>query len=167
MSKKCKDIEEKAKTLLKTDLLKAKDGLINAAECYNKHYKKKNYTKMMEKAAKALEDYAKPLDPFEARKHVEEAVIFLEKINRKEKCKSIMVSLADKFYKYAKDLKNNYTNLAHAIKYVLAAEQLYLEYDEEEKYHDCTIFAYTICEITGIPLGKIAKLIQKDASQVK
>ena len=38
MSEKCKNLEEKGKTLLKTDPLKAKDEFINAAECYNKNY---------------------------------------------------------------------------------------------------------------------------------
>ncbi|NVM03984.1 MAG: hypothetical protein HWN67_16755 [Candidatus Helarchaeota archaeon] len=163
MSQKCKNLESQAKTLLKEDPLKAKDTYINAAECYNKNFKKKDYKKVMIKAIKILQDYCKPLDPFKGREYIEEAAKYYEKLELKEESNSIMISLADKFADYAKKIEKSNLNLVNAIKYFLSAEELYLEYGIEQKYQDCTISAYNICALLGITLERIFQYFQKKA----
>ncbi|MHA1301762.1 MAG: hypothetical protein ACTSO9_20270 [Candidatus Helarchaeota archaeon] len=164
MSQKCKTIEEKAKILLKTDPLKAKDEFLNAARCYKKNFKKKNYQKLMVKTAKILEDYSKSLDPFKAKEFILEASKYYEEIDRKEDSKSVIIALGNKFVNYAKNLEKSNKDLVGAIKYLLAAESIFLEQDEEERYHECTIFVYNICVAVGIPLGRINKYFKASSN---
>ena len=163
MSQKCKTLEEKGKTLLKTEPLKAKDEFISAAECYNKNFKKKEYQKLIIKAAKIVEDHAKPLNPFKAKQFCEEAYNLYKKVEEQDKAQSVMVSLGNKFIESARLIEKNNVNLVEAIIHYLAAEEVFLEYDEEQKYHDCTIAVYNICVAIGVPLGRIAKFIKAQA----
>ncbi|MFX0139713.1 MAG: hypothetical protein ACFFDN_39100 [Candidatus Hodarchaeota archaeon] len=163
MSQKCKNIENQAKILLKEEPLKAKDQYIKAAECYDKNHKKKEYQKTMKKAIKILTDHSKTLDPFKAREFIEEAANYYEKIELKEDSKSVMISLADKFVDYAQKIEKSNLNLVNGIKYFLAAEELYLELGEEEKYQNCTVSAYNICVLLGITLERIFQFLQKKA----
>ncbi len=165
MSEECKNIEEKAKVLLKTDPLKAKDEFIKAAECYQKKYKKKNHEKMMNKAASILLDHSKPLEPFEARKFIEEAAQIHESLGQNDVSNKILLSLAEKFVVHANNIEKSYLNLVNAIKYLLAAEELFLEHNEEEQYHECTIQVHNICLMLGIPLARIFSYLQKEPAQ--
>jgi len=160
MSQKCKNLEEKANILFKTAPLKAKDEFIKAAKCYEKNFKKKNYKKLMVKAAKILETHAKPLDPFETRSYLEEASKIYNKINQKDAGKSVMIRLGNKFVNFAKKIEKSNLNLVKGIKYYLAAEDIFLQNDEEDKYHECTISVYNICVSIGIPLGRISKYLK-------
>ncbi len=161
MSQKCKNLESQAKTVLKEDPLKSKDLFVNAAECYNKNFKKKNYIKTMKKAIKVLEDYTKALDPFKGREYIEEAAKYYDQLELKEDSKSLMISLADKFADYATKIEKSNENLVNAVKYYLAAEELYLELGVEQKYHECTIASYNICVLLGITLERIFQYLQK------